>query len=58
MNITKRVTLRLENDVIESLKVISTKNGCTVNQQINTYIADYVAEYEKKHGEIKLDETE
>lgn len=46
--------LRIEREVMEKLRVIAKNNGRSINKEIETMIRQYIAAYEKEHGEIEV----
>lgn len=39
---------------MEKLRVIAKNNGRSINKEIETMIRQYIAAYEKEHGEIEV----
>ena len=50
--------LRLDDDVRYKLQYIADDNFRTVNAEVTRLIVNHIAEYERKHGEIRLPEGE
>lgn len=48
--------LRLEETVSKKIKKLAKLNDRTFRAQIENILKGYIAEYEKAHGEIKIDE--
>lgn len=46
--------LRIDKTLMQKFKVIAALNGRSVNKEIEFRLRDIVAEYEKEHGEIKI----
>lgn len=51
----KTFTLRLEDENFEKIKYISSKNKRSMANQIEYLIEQYILEFEKKNGPIKID---
>ncbi|WP_217561041.1 Arc family DNA-binding protein [Paenibacillus sp. GbtcB18] len=55
MATNKRVfTLRLEEENFEKIKYIAERNKRSIAMQIEYLIEQYVEEFEKKNGEIRV----
>ncbi len=50
-----RFTLRIPSVLLEKLGYIAEFEGRTKNREIEQLIKKFIAEYEREHGEIKLD---
>lgn len=48
--------LRIPDTTLEKLKYISSYNGRSANKEIEQLILKHIAEFEKKHGNINLNE--
>ena len=46
--------LRIEQDLLEKLRVIADDNSRSLNKEIEYIIKKEVEKYEKEHGEIKV----
>jgi hypothetical protein len=49
-----RFTLRLDDNILEKIKIISEQNRRSVNAQIEYFLEQCVIEYEKQNGVIKI----
>ena len=47
-----RFTLRIDDKILEKLKIISNKTRRSVNAQIEVYLGGCISEYEKENGQI------
>ncbi len=56
VNDKTRFTLRLDDIILEKLKVISDNNRRSVNAQIEHMLEQCIKEYEKENGPIKCPE--
>ncbi|GKS10945.1 MULTISPECIES: Arc family DNA-binding protein [Paenibacillus] len=57
MATNKRVfTLRLEEENFEKIKYIAERNKRSIAMQIEYLIEQYVEEFEKKNGEIRVED--
>ncbi|MGX4587898.1 Arc family DNA-binding protein [Paenibacillus chitinolyticus] len=57
MSTNKRVfTLRLEEENFEKIKYIAERNKRSIAMQIEYLIEQYVEEFEKKNGEIRVED--
>ena len=50
-------SLRLKDREYEKLKIISEKQGRSINKQIEQIIYQYIQDFEKINGKIDLDES-
>jgi hypothetical protein len=56
MSIDKiRFTIRIDETILEKIKAISDINRRSANMEIENILAEYVTNYEKLHGNIRLD---
>lgn len=53
----KAYTLRIDNELMEKLKICCTSEDRTVNKQIERLVREYVKEYEDKNGSITIQKT-
>jgi len=53
-----RYTLRIDPILLKKLSYIAEVNGRSANKEIEQIIKMYVANFEKKHGQIKIIEGE
>ena len=51
-----RYTLRIDRRIFQKFRYISESEGRSANRQIEQFIKRCVAEYERAHGEIQVDE--
>lgn len=51
-----RYTLRIEDTMMKKIKFISDYNGRSANREIEQLIKKHIANFEKEHGEIKINE--
>ncbi|MDL2233344.1 Arc family DNA-binding protein [Ruminococcaceae bacterium OttesenSCG-928-L11] len=51
-----RYTLRVPRELLDKIKYIAGAEARTTNKEIEWILLEKVAEYEAKHGEIKLGE--
>ena len=54
----KTYPLRIDNTLMEKVKIISEKEDRTTNKQIERIIREYIEEYESRNGEIKIEEQD
>ena len=47
--------LRLDEELMEKLKIVSSKNSRSVNRQIEYLVACCISQYEKENGAIEID---
>lgn len=47
--------LRIDKTLMAKFKVIANDNGRSVNKEIEVVIKRIITDYEKEHGEIKVD---
>lgn len=47
--------LRLDENLMEKLKVVSAKNSRSVNRQIEFLVACCIEQYEKENGTISIE---
>jgi len=52
-----RFTLRIDNELIKKIRYIAESNGRSANKEIEQLIKKAVADYEKEHGVINLEEN-
>ena len=50
-----RYTLRIPQEYLDKIRYIAGENGRSANREIELLIKRRISDYEKKHGEIKLD---
>ena len=50
----KRLSIRIDEDMLDKLHVVADYEGRSANGQINILIRDCIAAYEKEHGKIEL----
>lgn len=50
-----RYTLRIPQEYLEKIRYIAEENGRSANREIELMIKARIQEYEKEHGEIRLD---
>lgn len=53
----KAYTLRIDNELMEKLKVCCASEDRTVNKQIERLVKEYVRNYEAEHGSITIQKT-
>lgn len=53
-NIVK-FTLRTESDLLKKFRYVADYNGRSANRELEVLMKRHVAEFEKKHGEIKFE---
>lgn len=53
----KTYPLRLDNELMEKIRIIANKEDRPISKQIERVIREYVKIYEQEHGEIQIDET-
>ena len=54
-NGTKGYTIRIEEELLHKLHIISAYEGRSANSQVLILIRDAVEAYEAKHGKIELE---
>lgn len=55
-NLVKAYPLRLEEELMEKLKVVAKKEDRTVREQITKIVREYLNNYESKNGNIVIGE--
>lgn len=50
----KRLSIRIEDEMLNKLHVISDYEGRSANSQILVLIRDLIEKYEKEHGKIEI----
>ena len=50
----KSLSIRIEDEMLDKLHVVADYEGRSANSQILILIRDSIAQYEEKHGKIKL----
>ena len=50
----KSLSIRIDEKMLDKLHVVADYEGRSANSQILILIRDAIADYEAKHGEIKL----
>lgn len=51
-----RYTLRIDRELFAKFRYVAEYEGRSANKEIEQMLKKRVAEFEKKHGEIQLDE--
>jgi len=54
----RQFTLRLQDENFDKIKYIAEKSKRSIAMQIEFVIEEYIKEYEKEKGTIKLDKIE
>lgn len=49
-----KFTLRTSREILEKFRYIADDNFRTVNKELEMLMQKHIAEYERKHGEIRL----
>ena len=55
MKVERHFGLRIEDELLRKFRYVSENDGRSANAQILYMIRKCVQEYEKEHGEIKLE---
>ncbi len=50
-----RYTLRVDKELFKKFRYVAEYEGRSANKEIIQFLKHHVAEFEKKHGEIKAD---
>lgn len=50
----KSLSIRIDEDMLHKLHIVSSYEGRSANSQINILIRDCIIKYEKEHGKIQL----
>ncbi len=53
--INRHFTLRLNPMYRSKIKYMATQNGRSQNKEIETAVKRYIADFERLHGEIKIE---
>ena len=53
---TKGYTIRIDEQLLHKLHVISAYEGRSANSQIIQLMLRFIADYEKEHGKINMDD--
>ncbi len=51
-----RFTLRIDRELFQKFRYVAEYEGRSANKEIEQMLKKRVAEFEKKHGEIQLDD--
>ena len=51
-----RYTLRVDRELFQKFRYVAEYEGRSANKEIEQMLKKRVSEFEKKHGEIELDE--
>lgn len=51
-----KFTFRVDSQTLKKLRYIADNNFRTVNKELEMLVKQYIAEFEKKHGPIKIEE--
>lgn len=54
-SVLPRYTLRIPQEYLDKIRYIAEEEGRSANKEIELMIKHRIADYEKEHGEIKLD---
>ena len=49
-----RYTLRVPQEYLDKIRYIAEENGRSANREIELMLKVRISDYEKKHGEIKI----
>ena len=50
----KSLSIRIDENLLHKLHIVSDYEGRSANSQINILIRDCIEKFEKEHGEIKI----
>lgn len=50
----KAYPLRIDNELMEKIRIISEQEDRPISRQLERIIRDYIEDYESEHGEILL----
>ena len=50
-----KFTLRVDKTTLDKLRYIADNNFRTINKELEMLIKQHISEFEKQHGEIKVD---
>ena len=53
-----RYTLRVDRLLFKKFRYVAESEGRSANKELEQFIKKHVAEYESKHGEIKVNSIE
>ena len=53
----KTYPLRLDNELMEKIRIIANKEDRPISKQIERVIREYVKIYEQEHGTIQIDDS-
>lgn len=56
MNSQRPYSLRVDEVAYEKLRIIAKENNRSINAQIEYLIKQCIHQYERQHGEIKIEE--
>ena len=49
-----RYTLRVDRDLFQKFRYVAEFEGRSANKEIEQFLKKHIAEFEAKHGEIKI----
>ncbi len=55
-SLTPPFSLRIPENLLNKVRFVADKNKRSTNKEIEFIIEQYIEDYEKKHGEIKVEE--
>lgn len=54
---TSKFTLRTDSDLLRKFHFVADYNGRSANRELEVLMKKHIAEFEKNHGEISLDQS-
>lgn len=53
----KTYPLRLDNELMEKIRIIANQEDRPISKQIERVMREYVKQYEQEHGTIQIDDS-
>lgn len=53
----KAYPLRIDNELMEKIRIISEQEDRPISRQLERIIRDYIEDYESEHGSITIQKT-
>lgn len=54
---TSKFTLRTDSDLLRKFHFVADYNGRSANRELEVLMKKHIAEFEKNHGEISVDQS-
>lgn len=56
-NDTAKFTLRTDSDLLKKFHFVADYNGRSANRELEVLMKKHIAEFEKEHGKISLEQS-